>query len=196
MTDRIRTLWHEMSRQMQMMRALVLSITHPASAVVPVQPQAGVQDGTQLLMYHDQLPPMQRITLGGTEQDGHYLDLDWVYTCVPQPQGGSLWMTGEPGLFMLGAKRWRTDQAAADEELRYALTAITPAGVESTVALRGSQHATLFLERGARLYLTYRYLLGESPASHQEVELLAPSEFVLTRVSRMPSYAAPEEAPM
>ncbi len=33
-----------------------------------VEPMA--HDGTQLLMYHDQLPPMQRITLGGTEQDG------------------------------------------------------------------------------------------------------------------------------
>ncbi len=128
MADSLITLQSLLYRQMQMLKVLVGGFTTQASVVIPVQPAVNVNDGTQVLMYHDRLPPMVEVELGGDTYNGHHLSGDLVYTCQMQPQGGRLWMVGESGLFAIGAKRWITDQASYDESVRVTLVRIMPAG--------------------------------------------------------------------
>lgn len=190
MADSLITLQTLLYRQMQMLRVLVGGFTTQASVVVPVQPATEVTGGTQVLMYHDRLPPMVDVELGGTTYNGHHLSTDIVYTCVPQPQGGRLWMVGESGLFAIGAKRWVTSEATYDESVRVTLVRVMPTGEMVDTPLIGTQNVQLFLERGTSMFLQYVYIDGVSPSGHEEIDILEPSEFVVTRLSRGPASVA------
>lgn len=189
MADSLITLQTLVYRQIQMMRVLVGGFTAQASVVVPIQPASDVTGGTQVLMYHDRLPPMVDVELGGTTYNGHHLSGDIVYTCVPQAQGGRLWMVGESGLFSVGAKRWFTSQASYDESVRVTLVRVMPTGEQVETPLIGTQNVQLFLEQGTSMFLQYVYIDGVSPSGHDEIDILEPSEFVITRLSRAPASA-------
>lgn len=189
MADSLITLQSLLYRQMQMLRVLVGGFTTQASVVIPVQPAVDVSDGTQVLMYHDRLPPMVDVQLGGNTYNGHHLSTDIVYTCVPQLDGGRLWMVGESGLFAIGAKRWITDQASYDESVRLTLVRMMPTGETVETPLIGTQNVQVYLEQGTSMLLRYVYIDGVSPSGHEEIEILEPSEFVVTRLSRGPASA-------
>ncbi len=55
--------------------------------------------------------------------------------------------------------------------------------------LIGTQNVQVYLEQGTSMLLRYVYIDGVSPSGHEEIEILEPSEFVVTRLSRGPASA-------
>lgn len=155
------------------------------SVVVPVQPAQAVQPGDTVYMYHDRLPPMQTLTLDGTDYNGHILNEDWIYTCVPQVNGGLIWQEGPAGLFTISSNRWITSVTLGtghDTSYTWDLVVLTPDGSQYVVNMppEKNQAATLFIEKGTRFYTRYN--------GNAQVDVYAGSEIVLTRLSTVSDY--------
>lgn len=163
-----------------------LSITHS----LPVSPYynhvdalTGHTNGNQIYMNHPLLPPMKEYDINGQLLNGHAIGEDWVYLCWGQQLEGVFHMTGAPGLFTIGARKWVTNNNNNDDEFKYTIY-INDGGSIRSRTVTGNELITIPLNTWDSFWLTYTYDTNQS-LNYSTVQIDPESRFLLTRVSTM-----------
>jgi hypothetical protein len=179
-------------------RETILKQKETASIIVPVASQTlSTSNGNlTILMDYEQLQEATDMTfvMEGSNYTvpAHDLRGEFAYESFNMnPYTSVFHLTGDPGLFSIGARDWLTTDTALMHEIKVVVRVYRETGpfsYETINIIKGSQQLQVFL--GSNESFRLEYDSDSQGTNPNEATILSGTELVITRLSRNPYYVA------
>ena len=183
-------------------RETILTQKETSSIIVPVSSQTFNTSNGDIVVFMDNenLPTESNMSfvMQGSNYDAPAHDLrgQFAYESAAQPFGGAFHLTGDPGLFSIGARDWLTTDESLISNIKIVVRLYRETGsfsYQTTHVITGNQQLQVFLGTNESFQLEYdSNPQGSNP---WEATLIPGTEFVITRLSRNPYYVATSPPP-